>query len=94
MRLQKELPGQSHGSRSPSQTSSRYGSAFPDDSRPRSRSRLHSPSRCADEDHQEEQSSLDFISLVATLRSLNELPEASSESRKICGFHAELDDNN
>ena len=41
-----------------------------------------------DEGRQEEQSSLDFVSVVVTLHFLNELPEAPSESCKILGFHA------
>ena len=45
------------------------------------------------EDHQEEQSLLDFVSVVATLQSLNELPEAPSESRNICGFCAALEND-
>ena len=34
-----------------------------------------------------------FVSVVATLQSLNELPEAPSESHKIRGFRAALDDD-
>ena len=47
-----------------------------------------------EKDLQEEQSSLDFVSVVTNLRSLNELPEALPESHKIRSFHAavELDD--
>ena len=45
------------------------------------------------EDHQEEQSSPDFVSVVASLLSLNVLLEALSESRKINGFHAALEDD-
>ena len=43
-------------------------------------SRSHSPSLSwrVEEDSQEEQSSLDFVSVVETLQSLNELPEAPS----------------
>ena len=40
-----------------------------------------------------EQSSLDFGSVVAILRSLNELPEAPSESCKILGFRSALEDD-
>ena len=46
-----------------------------------------------DEDRQEEQSLLNFVPVVATLQSLNELPEAPSESRKICGFCVALEDD-
>ena len=49
--------------------------------------------RQADEDHQEEQSSLKFVLVVATLQSLNELPAAPSKSRKIRGFHVCLEDD-
>ena len=52
-----------------------------------------SPSRKVDEDHQEEQSSIDFVAVVAQLRSLGRLPEAPSEERKIHGFMAALEDN-
>ena len=67
------------GSHSPSRTSSRYSSGSPGDLRHHSRSR----SWHADEDHQEEQSSLDFVSVVAHVWSFNELLEAPSENRKI-----------
>ena len=46
-----------------------------------------------DEDRQEEQSSLDFISVVAHIWSLNKLPEALSENQKICGFRAALEED-
>ena len=52
-----------------------------------------SPSQCADEDLQVEQSLLDFVSVVAVLRSLNELSKAPSESCKICSFGAALEDD-
>ena len=78
---------------SPSRVSSRGGSASPDGSRHLSRSRSWSLSRRADEDRQEEQSSLHFVSMVATLQSLNELPEAPSESCKIRGFCAAFEDD-
>ena len=42
---------------------------------------------------EEEQPLLDFVSVVATLQSLNELLEAPSESRKIRGFRAALEDD-
>ena len=89
--LQRESPPRSLCLRSPSRTSSRCRSASPGDSRDRSLSR--SPSWRADEDRQDERSSLDFVSVVATLRSLNELPEASSESHKIRGYHVALEDD-
>ena len=54
---------------------------------------MPSQSPRADEDRQEEQSSLDFTSVVATLGSLNELLEAPSESRKIRGFRTALEDD-
>ena len=78
---------------SPSRTSSRSGSASPGGEKRYTRSRSPSPSRRADEDRQEEQSSLDFVSVVTTLRFLNELPEAPSESCKICGFWAAVKDD-
>ena len=46
-----------------------------------------------DEDRQEDQSSLDFLLVVATLHSLNELLEAPSESRKIHGFRTAFEDD-
>ena len=46
-----------------------------------------------DEDHQEEQFSLYFISVVVTLQSPNELPEAPSESRKIFCFWTALEED-
>ena len=52
----------------------------------------HSLCLDTDEDRQEEHSSLDFVSVVATLRSLNEMPEGPPESRKIRGFQATLED--
>ena len=79
--------------RSPSSASSRGGSSSPDSSRCRSCSCLPVPSRCEDEDYQEEQSLLDFVLVVATLRSLNQLSEDPSESRKIRGFHVVLKDD-
>ena len=91
--LSKELPRWSRSSQSPSRASFRGGSASPDGSRCHSQPRLRSPSRRADEDRQEEQSSLDFVSVVATLWSLDELPEAPLESRKIHGFRAALEDD-
>ena len=87
--LPEESP-RSRSSQSPSRASSRGSSAFPDGSRLCSRSRLWSPSQFVDEDRQEEQSSLDFVSVVATLWSLNELPEAPSESCNIRGSRAAL----
>ena len=56
-------------------------------------SHLPSQSRHADEECQEEQSLLDFRSVVTNLRSLNKLQEAPLESRKICGFHTAVEDN-
>ena len=91
--LPRESSRRSHRSRSPSSTSSRDGSASPDGSRRHSRSHLRSPSRRADEDRQEQQSLLDFVLVVATLQSLNELPEAPSENHKISGSLAALEDN-
>ena len=72
--------------------SSRYRSASPGVSRHCSHSHSRSLSRQVNEDHQKEQF-LDFLSVVATTQSLNELPEALSESHKICGFHSALEDN-
>ena len=46
-----------------------------------------------DEDRQGEQSSLDFVTAVAMLRSLNELPEDPSGSCKICGFCVASEDD-
>ena len=91
--MPRELSCRSCRSRSPSRASSRGESTSLDSSRRRSRSRSRSTSRCADEDLQEEQSSLDFVSVVATLRSLNELLEAPSESHKTRGFCAALEDD-
>ena len=54
---------------------------------------LLSQSRKVDEDHQEEQFSIDFVSVVARLRSLGELPEAPSLGRKIHCFMAALADD-
>ena len=51
-------------------------------------------SRRTNEDHQEKQPSLNFVSVVAILRSLNELQEVPSESLKIRGFCAALEDDN
>ena len=68
-------------------------SASPDREKRRSRSRSPSPSWQADEDCQEDHSSLDFVSVVVILRCLNELPEVPSESHKMCGFRAALDDD-
>ena len=65
-------------SRSPSRTSSRGGSASPGGGKRGSCSHPPSQSRQADEDCQEEQSSLDFVTAVS-----HGLPEAPSESRKI-----------
>ena len=78
---------------SSSRASSRGEFASPAGPRRHSWSQLQSPSRCTDEDRQEEQSSLDFVVVVATLRSQNELSEAPSGSRKICGFCAALEDD-
>ena len=77
---------------SPSRTSSRRGSAS---SGEKHNSCSHSPSqsRRADEDHQEEQSSVDFVSVVSHLRSLIGRPEAPSEGRKIHGFMVVLEDD-
>ena len=91
--LWEELPRRSRGSRSPSRVSSRCKSASPDSSRRRSRSRSWTSSQRTDEDRQEEKSLLDFVSVVAMLQSLNELPEAPSESRKIRGIRAALEDD-
>ena len=79
---------------SPSKTSSRGGSASPDGSRHCSRSCSWGPSRRTDEDRQEEQSLLDFVSVMVTLQSLNKLSEAPSESRKTHGFRVALEDDN
>ena len=76
-----------------SRASFRGGSASPDGLRRRSRSHLWSPSRSANKERHEEQSSLDFVSVVATLRSLSELPGTPSESCKIHGFHAAVEDD-
>ena len=46
-----------------------------------------------DKDCQEEQSSIDFVPVVAQLCSLGGLPEALSEEHKICGFVAALEDD-
>ena len=79
-------------SQSPSRTSFRGGSASPGRGKRSSHSR--SPqSRWANEDCQEEQFSLDFVSVVDNLHSLNELLEALSESQKIRSFHAALEDD-
>ena len=80
----------SRQSQSPTRKSSRGGSASPDREKCCSGSRSPSPSRRADEDCQEEQFSLEFVSFMATLRSLNEVPEAPSESHKMRGFRAAL----
>ena len=56
--------------------------------------RSPSQSQRADKDCQEEQSSLDFMAVVAHLYSLNGLPEASSESCKIRGFRTALVNGN
>ena len=69
------------------------GSASPGGEKRFSRSHSPSQSRQANKDHQEEQSSLDFVPVVTTLRCLNESPEALSESRKIHGFHAAVKDD-
>ena len=50
-------------------------------------------SRHADEGCQGEQSSSDFVSVVAHMQSLTELPEAPSENLKIPGFQAALEDD-
>ena len=54
----------------------RGGSAFPGGGKHCSRSRSPSQSRLAAKDRQEEQSSLDFVSVVTTLGSLNGLLDA------------------
>ena len=92
-KLPRESSCRSRHSRSPSRASSRGGSASPDGLRRRSRSRSRSPSRRADEGHHEEQSLMDFVSVMATLRSLNGLMETSSENHKIRGFWAALEDD-
>ena len=79
--------------RSLSRTSFRGGSACPGGLKRSSRSHSPTQSRRADEDHQEEQSSLDFVAVVASLHSLNGLSEAPSESYKICGFRAALEED-
>ena len=84
---------QSRWSQSPSRTSSRGSSASPGGGKHFSDSRFPSQPRQADEDRQEEQSLLDFLSVVASLCSLNGLPKASSESHKIRGFRAALEDD-
>ena len=83
----------SRRSRSLSRTSSRGGSASPGRGKSPSRSSSPFQSRQADEDCQEEQSSLDFVAVVANLHPLNGLPEAPSDSRKIHGFRAALEDD-
>ena len=89
----KESSRQSKRSRSHSRTSSRGGSASPDGEKRYSCSCLPSPLWRVDEDRQDQQSSLDFESVVTTLRSPNELPEAPSEGRKVRGFRAALEDD-
>ena len=69
------------------------GSASPDGLRCRSRSHLRSLSWCMEGDRPEEQFSLHFVSVVATLQSLNHLAAASSESFKIHKFRAALEDD-
>ena len=88
--LPRESSGRSRHSRSPASAPSSGGSASPDGARCCSRSRLRSTSWRMDKDHQKEQSLLDFVS---AMRSLNKLPEAPSESRKIHGFRAILEDD-
>ena len=87
------LPVWCCGSHSPSRASSRLGSGSPDGSRHRSCFCLHFPSRRANKDRQEEQSSLDFVDVVVHMWSVNDLLEAPSENHKILGFRAMLDDD-
>ena len=84
---------QSRHSRSPSRTSSRGGSASPGGGKCGARSRSPSQSLWTDKECQEEQSSLDFVTVESHLHFLTRLPEASSESPKIRGFMAALEDN-
>ena len=76
----------------PSRTSSRGGSASPGGEKCSSHSRCPSQSRRVDDDRQEEQFSIDFVS-VSHLCFLAWLPEAPSEGRKIHGFMAALEDD-
>ena len=85
-RLREKSPAQSRSSCSPYRTSSRCGSAPPGDSKLHSRSCSCSASWRMDEDRQEEQSSLDFVSVVAHMRSVSELLEAPSENRRSTVF--------
>ena len=91
--LREKSPAQSRSSCSPYRKSSRCGSAPPGDSKRHSRSCSCSASWRMDEDRQEEQSSLDFVSVVAHMRSVSELLEAPSENRKIHGFRVALEDD-
>ena len=84
---------QSRWSWSPSRMSTRDGSASPDGGKYYSCSCLPLQSWRADEDRQEEQSSLEFVSVVTTLLSLNKLPGSPSESRKLRGFWAAVEDD-
>ena len=69
------------------------GSASPGGGSRNSPSRPPSQSRKVNEDCQEEQSSIGFVSVVAQLCSLGGLPEALSEGHNIRGFMAALEDN-
>ena len=83
----------SRRSRSSSRTSSRGGYASPGGGNRSSRSRSPSQSRRVDKDRQEEQSLLDFMSVVTNLCSLNGLPEEPLESHKIHGFDAAVEND-
>ena len=89
----KESSRRPRPSHSPSRTSSRGRFASREGEKFYSYSRLPSQSQRADEGRQEEQSLLDLASVVTTLRSLNELPEAPLESRKIRDFRAAMEDD-
>ena len=92
-RLYERTSKQSRRSHSPSRTSYRGGSTSPSGGKHGSHSRSSSQSRWADENHQEEQFSLDFVTVVFHLHSLTEFPEAPSEGRKIRGLNAALKDD-
>ena len=94
-------PSQSTFDRSPStrlqglqspRVSFRCGSCSPGGSHRRLYSRLHSTSRQADENRQGEHSPLELAHVIDKMPSVSCLPEAPSKGRKICGFHAGLDD--
>ena len=70
----------------------RFG--FPGSEKCSSRSCSPSQSRKVNEGRQEEQSSIDFVSVMAQLRSLGGLPEALSEGDKRRGFMAAVEDDN